>query len=502
MRGGWVVRYRLIEFQKVHPQFVILPEATIRIVHQATYSSKCSPSYEAESKAKANMGSSRKRAAIILAAGKSTRMKSARPKVLHEVGGQSMLAWAAALARSTGAGKIVAVIGGANTDVRAAAEDLGLDIAVQEPQLGTGHAVLAAKDALMDFNGEVVVLYADTPLIRPETLEGVFAALETADVAVLGFEPEDPGTYGRLIEEGGELFRIVEARDATPEEFVVGFCNSGVMATAAKNMFAALAKVDNDNAKGEYYLTDIVGILKDAGKRAVAVAANADEVLGVNNRSDLALAEQAFQARKRTGMMDAGVTLRDPASICFSFDTEIAPDADIGANVVFGPGVRIGSGTVIHPFCHLEGAKIARNVQIGPFARLRPGTEMATGSRAGNFVETKKAKIGKNSKINHLSYIGDAKLGEKVNIGAGTITCNYDGFNKHVTTIEDGVFVGTHSSLVAPLTIGAGAYLATGGVITTNVPRNALALARSRQTNKEGWAKRYRDARSKKTGNV
>ena len=439
------------------------------------------------------------RAAVILAAGKSTRMKSSRSKVLHHVGGRSMLSWTAALARSVGVTKCVCVVGEANQDVREEAESLGLDIAIQEPQLGTAHAVLAAKEALSDFHGNVAVLYADTPLIETETVEQVFESLKAgSDVVVLGFEPDEPGAYGRLITQGDELLAIVEAKEATPEQLAVRLCNSGVMAASREDMFAALDKVDNENAKGEYYLTDIVEIMRDSGKTARAVSASETEVMGVNSRPDLALAEAAFQNRMRERAMAAGVTLRDPATTFFSYDTEVENDAEIGANVVFGPGVSIAKHAVIHPFCHLEGAKIGEGAQIGPFARLRPGTEMGAKSKAGNFVETKKAKIGKGSKINHLSYIGDAEVGEGANIGAGTITCNYDGYFKHRTVIGDGAFVGTNSSLVAPVEIGKGAYLGSGGVITKDVPEGALAVARAEQVNKEGWADRYNAAQAKR----
>lgn len=440
-----------------------------------------------------------RRATIILAAGKSTRMKSATSKVLHHVGGRSMLAWVADLSRSVGAERIVCVVGEANADVRKAAEELGLEIAVQEPQLGTGHAVLAAKDALSDFDGNVVVLCADAPLFTQATVEGVYESLEAgADVSVLGFVPEEPGAYGRLITDGDQLLAIVEAREATPEQLKVTVCNSGMMAGSRTHLFETLDQVTNDNAKGEYYLTDVVEITRNMGKRAVAVNADAAEVLGVNSRYDLATAEVSFQAHMRRQMMEAGVTLRDPNSTYFSYDTEIEADADIGANVVFGPGVKIAKDAIIHPFCHIEGTQIGEKAIIGPFARLRPGTVMGKGTKVGNFVETKKAKIGKGSKINHLSYIGDAVLGENVNVGAGTITCNYDGYFKYQTTIEDDVFVGTNSSLVAPVTLGKGAFLGSGGVITKDVPADALALARSEQTNKNGWAKRYHSAQSKK----
>ncbi|WP_017931025.1 bifunctional UDP-N-acetylglucosamine diphosphorylase/glucosamine-1-phosphate N-acetyltransferase GlmU [Robiginitomaculum antarcticum] len=448
------------------------------------------------------MSKHKQRAAIILAAGKSTRMKSARSKVLHNVGGRSLLAWVADLARQAGADKVVCVVGEHNNDVRAAAETLGLDIAVQEPQHGTGHAVLCAKGAMGDFDGDMIVLCADAPLIRAQTLADVFAALDDgADIAVLGFIPDDAGAYGRLVTQDGDLLKIVEAKEASDEELAVNLCNSGIMAGNAAIMFDALSKVTNDNVKGEYYLTDVVEIGRSAGHKIAAVtAADPDEVVGVNSRTDLAIAETSFQRRKRAAIMDNGVTLRDPETTYFCYDTQIESDAEIGANVVFGPNVTIASGAVIHPFCHIEGTQIGENAQIGPFARLRPGTVMGEGSKAGNFVETKKSIIGKGSKINHLSYIGDAEVGEGANIGAGTITCNYDGYNKHKTIIGDGVFVGSNSSLVAPVTLGAGAYLGSGGVITKDVPVDALAVARAVQVNKEGWAKRYRtaqDARKK-----
>ena len=440
------------------------------------------------------------RAAVILAAGKSTRMKSKHSKVLHPVGGRSMLAWVAALAKSVGVERIICVVGESNADVRAEALDLGLEIAVQEPQRGTGHAVICAREAVGDFEGHLAILYADTPLIQTDTLERVFTALEGsdagggADVAVLGFEPEDPAAYGRLITQSGELLAIVEAKEATPQELKVGLCNSGVMAATATDMFSALERVTDDNAKGEYYLTDIVEILRGDGRKAVAVKADETEVLGVNSRPDLALAEASFQTLTRQAMMDSGVTLQDPATTYFSYDTQIAADATIGANVVFGPGVKIAAHATIHPFCHIEGTVIGEGAVVGPFARLRPGTELGARTKVGNFVETKKAVVGKGSKINHLSYIGDAVIGEGVNIGAGTITCNYDGYFKHVTTIKDGAFIGTNSSLIAPVTIGKGAFLGSGGVISNDVPDGALALARAKQENKQGWADRYHKA--------
>lgn len=440
-----------------------------------------------------------KRAAIILAAGKSTRMKSSRSKVLHSVGGRTLLDWVCDLARSVGVDKTVCVVGAHNTDVRAHAEKLGLEICVQEPQQGTADAVLAAKQAMAGFDGHVIVLCADAPLITRQTVLDSFKALEDgADAVAVGFKPEEGASYGRLIVENDTLTRIVEAKEASPAELLINYCNAGVVAADCGHLFAALDLVDDNNAKKEFYLTDVFEITGKMGKKSVAVEASCDEVLGINSRADLALAEAAFQNRMRRDMMNKGVTLRDPQSIIFAWDTDLEPDVEVGANVVFGPNVSVKSGTVIHPFSHIEGANIGGNAQIGPFARLRPGTQMADETKIGNFVETKKTSIGKGSKINHLSYIGDATIGEDVNIGAGTITCNYDGYNKHQTTIEDGAFIGTHSSLIAPVTIGAGAYLGTGGVITKNVPADALALARAPQVHKEGWGKRYRTAQAAK----
>ena len=320
------------------------------------------------------MDKTRKRAAVILAAGKSTRMQSERSKVLHEVGGLSMLAWVARLARSVGADKIVTVVNAGRSDVRDEAERLGLEIAIQEPQLGTGHAVLAAKEHLADFDGDMVVLYADTPLIQSDTLVGIFNTLDDfAHVAVLGFEPEEPGAYGRLIVENGRLMKIVEAKDASAKELEVRLCNSGVMAASCENMFGALAKVGNENAKGEYYLTDVVGILRNArAKSRQQLPPIPQKFLGVNSRIDMAKAERAFQNRARLAMMNEGVTLRDPESIYFSHDTQIAADAEVGANVVFGPGVSIEAGAIIHPFCHIEGAHIGRGCTDRPVRAPTP----------------------------------------------------------------------------------------------------------------------------------
>ncbi|MEP4052466.1 MAG: bifunctional UDP-N-acetylglucosamine diphosphorylase/glucosamine-1-phosphate N-acetyltransferase GlmU [Litorimonas sp.] len=438
-----------------------------------------------------------RRAAIILAAGKSTRMKSSRSKVLHPVGGRPMIDWVTALARGAGVEKIVCVVGKGNADVRAAAEARGLDIAIQEPQKGTGHAVQCAKEALAGFDGQVVVLYADTPLISGPTLSRVFDAFETHAMSVLGFEAEDPGAYGRLVTSGTDLHAIVEAKECSEEQLQITLCNSGVVAASAADLFSACDRVTNDNIKGEYYLTDIVEILRGDGKTATVVHASEAEVLGVNDRKDLSNAEAAFQAVMREAAMKAGVSLKHPETVFFSYDTVLEPDVTVDANVVFGPGVTVRRGATIHAFSHLEGAYVGEGANVGPFARLRPGTKLLEGTKVGNFVETKKSVIGKGSKINHLSYVGDAELGENVNVGAGTITCNYDGYNKHKTTIGDGAFVGSNSSLVAPISIGSGAFLGSGGVVTKDVPDDALALARSNQINKEGWGARFRAVQDK-----
>lgn len=438
-----------------------------------------------------------KRAAIILAAGKSTRMKSSRSKVLHPIGGRPMIEWVTNLAKGAGIERIVCVVGEDNADVRAAAEDLGLDIAVQEPQMGTGHAVQCAKAALDGFDGQVVVLYADTPLISGKTLSRVFEAFETHALAVLGFDAADPAAYGRLVTQGADLHAIVEAKECTTEQLKISLCNSGVVAASASDLFSACDRVTNDNKKGEYYLTDIVEILRGDNKGATVVHASEAEVLGVNDRRDLANAEAAFQAVMREAAMVSGVSLKHPETVYFAYDTILEPDVTVEANVVFGPGVTVRRGATIHAFSHLEGADVGEGASVGPFARLRAGTVLAENAKVGNFVETKKASIGRGSKINHLSYVGDAELGDNVNIGAGTITCNYDGYKKHKTTIGDGAFIGSNSSLVAPVTIGAGAFLGSGGVVTKDVPDDALALARADQVNKLGWGARFRAVQEK-----
>ena len=440
------------------------------------------------------------RAAIILAAGLGTRMRSELPKCLHPVAGRPMVEWTIALARDCGAQHIVTVYGKKSPQVDVAGKNAGTLTALQDPPLGTGHAVRAAEEAMAGFDGFAIVLYGDTPLIRADTVERVFAALEDgASVAVLGFEPEEPGAYGRLIEdENGALLKIVEAKDATPGELEVRLVNSGVLAARSDLLFDLLSKVTNNNANKEYYLTDVVGLAVDRGLKAVAVRGSADEVLGVNSRADLALAGAAFQARRRVEAMAEGATLVDPDTVYFAADTQLGRDVLIEPHVFFGPGVVVEDNAVVRAFSHLEGCTLRAGAEVGPYARLRPGADIGPNARVGNFVEVKKSRLGAGAKVSHLSYIGDADIGAKANIGAGTITCNYDGFGKHKTIVGDGAFIGSNSSLVAPVTIGAGAFTGSGGVITEDVPDDALALGRAKQVNKDGWAARFRAAMQKR----
>ncbi len=430
-------------------------------------------------------------AVVILAAGQGTRMKSPLPKVLHPVAGRSMLGHVLAAARALAPARLVVVTRPDAEDIAKAAAPA--DIAVQHEQRGTGHAVLAAADALKGFTGDVLILYADTPLLTVETLRRVLAARDTASVAVLGFTPADPGPYGRLVTgDDGSLTAIIEAKDATPDQAAIGFCNSGVMAADAETLFRLLPRVGSNNAKNEIYLTDVIALAVSENLKAAAVEGAADEVLGVNSQAELAEAEAAFQSRARLAHMTAGVTLADPSTTYFAADTEIGPGTWVGQNVVFGPGVKIAGGVTVKPFSHLEGVTIAKGAIVGPFARLRPGAVLGEDTHVGNFCEIKEATLGKGTKVNHLSYIGDASLGAGVNIGAGTITCNYDGFFKYRTTIEDGVFIGSNASLVAPVTIGRNANTAAGSVITKDVAPDALGITRAPQVEKPGWAARFR----------
>ncbi len=434
-------------------------------------------------------------AAVILAAGKGTRMKSASPKPLHEVGDMSLLAHAMGYAESLSPQRVAVVVGHGAEAVEDAARALRPDvmIAEQEPQLGTAHAVLAAREALEGFEGDVFVLYADTPFIRPETLAKMAVERRKgAAVVVLGFEAADPAGYGRLIVENDQLEAIVEEKEATPSEKSVRLCNSGVMCIDGVQALALLNRVKNDNAKGEYYLTDIVGLARLRNLRCAVVTCDEAETLGVNSRADLAVAETALQQRLRSGAMANGATLIAAETVFFSADTRIAPDVVVEPNVVFGPGVSVEAGARIRAFSHLENCHVATNAIIGPYARLRPGAEIGEHARVGNFVEIKNAKLGAGAKANHLSYIGDASVGAGANLGAGTITCNYDGFLKHRTEIGENAFIGSNSALVAPVRVGDGAYVGSGSVVTRDVEEDALAISRARQENKPGLAAKLR----------
>jgi bifunctional UDP-N-acetylglucosamine pyrophosphorylase/glucosamine-1-phosphate N-acetyltransferase len=442
---------------------------------------------------------SRARAAIILAAGQGTRMKSELPKVLHPVGGRAMLDWAVASARGLGAERVVVVVGAHAPQVREhAAKAVGEGgVAVQDPPLGTGHAVRAAESALAGFDGDVVVFYADGPLVRPQSLASLFEA-RGSGLSVLAFRAANPFGYGRLIADAdGRLLRIVEEKDASDEERRVDLCNSGVLCADAKTLFHLLGMVRNDNAKGEYYLTDVVALARSAGFATSIVEGEEAEVLGVNSRVELAQAEAAFQARTRRVMMEAGVTLIDPQTVFFSYDTEIAADVVIEPNVYFGPGVKIAKGARIKAFSHIEGAEIGESAQVGPFARLRPGTKLGPKVKIGNFVEIKNAVFGERAQASHLTYVGDADIGARANLGAGTITCNYDGFDKYRTTIGEDAFIGSDTALVAPVSVGARAYTGSGSVITKDVPDGALAVARGKQREIEGWADAFRAKKQK-----
>ncbi len=437
------------------------------------------------------------RAAIILAAGMGTRMKSSTPKVLHKVGGRPMMAWTKALADELGCERVIIVVGPHFQDVKDAAIALvGADnVCVQPEQNGTATAVQAAAPALKDFQGDVIVLYADTPLIPQDVAMGAFDALANgASITVLGFETDEPGGYGRLIlgEDGG-LDRIVEAKDASPEEYAVKLCNSGVMAAPWPLMSELLGEVKNDNAKGEYYLTDLVGLARARGLKAHATPCREDHVLGVNSRVQLAEAEAVFQDRMRTAFMESGVGMIAPETIWFSHDTQLGQDVYLEPNIVFGPGVKVEDGVSIRAFSHLEGAHIATGAVVGPYARLRPGADIGEDVRIGNFVEVKNTKMEKGAKANHLSYLGDGSVGANANIGAGTIFCNYDGYFKYKTTVGENAFVGSNSALVAPVTIGDNAMVGSGSVVTKDVEVGALALARGAQVNKAEWSKRFHE---------
>ena len=431
-------------------------------------------------------------AIVILAAGKGTRMVSDLPKALHKIGHATLLEHAMRSALTVKPEKIIVVVGHQAKMVANAARkiDDAVVIAEQKEQLGTAHAVSQAEKALSGFNGDIIVLYADTPFIEPETINTIKEARKNADLVVLGFETTDPARYGRIITVEQDIRKIVEFKDASEAERKLTLCNSGVLAGAASLIFSLIGQIKNENAASEYYLTDCIELAKAQGKSAIVVRCSEEETLGINSRQDLALAEAEFQKKARKNHTQNGVTLLAPETVFFALDTEIGPDTIVEQNVVFGPDVTISSGAKIKSFSHLEGAHVSEGAIVGPFARLRPGSEIGAKARVGNFVEVKKAVIGDNSKINHLSYIGDATIGTETNIGAGSVTCNYDGVMKHQTTIGDGAFIGSNTMMVAPITIGKDAMTASGSVITKDVPEAALALGRGTQENKPRLARK------------
>ena len=432
---------------------------------------------------------------IILAAGEGTRMKSALPKVLHPVGGLPVVSHVLRTVQGFGS-KVAVVVGPGHEAVEAAVTrfEAMAHISRQEQRLGTAHAVQQARAAYETAPGHVLVLYADTPLVTAETIGSIVAKLDDgADMVVVGFRPGDPTGYGRLLTEGDRVRAIREHKDATEAERQIGLCNSGIIGFRGDALRGVIDRIGNENAKGEYYLTDAVELATGDGRRVDFIEADAAELVGVDNREKLSEAEATFQQFKRKKIMAAGVTLRDPNSVWFSWDTEIGRDVTIFPNVVFGPGVKVADDVEIRAFCDIEDAVIGEGSSIGPFARIRGGAQLGPDVHLGNFVEVKKSKIGAGTKAGHLSYLGDAEIGTKTNIGAGTITCNYDGVNKDKTIIGDNVFIGSNASLVAPVKIGDGAYTASGSVITQDVPADALALGRARQENKPGYAPKLRD---------
>src|SRR5882724_3487742 len=437
---------------------------------------------------------------IVLAAGEGTRMRSSTPKVLHPVAGQSLLAHVLQAAPNGANASLAVVIGPGHQAVADEVARARPDAAIfeQRERLGTAHAVLAARDAIRRGADDLLVVFGDTPLISAGTLERMRAPLKNgAALTVLGFRAADPTGYGRLLVEGDRLVAIREQADASLEEKAITLCNAGVMAFDGHRALEILEKIGNANTKGEYYLPDAVAIVRDMGLQSSVIETSEDEVRGINTKAQLAEAEQVMQARLRQAALDAGVTMTAPETVYLAADTTFGNDVTIEPFVVIGPGVSIGDGAVIYSFSHIVQASIGKKASIGPYARLRPGTSLGEGARIGNFVETKAATLEAGVKVNHLSYIGDAHIGANANIGAGTIICNYDGFDKHRTTIGKGAFVGSNSSLVAPVKIGDGAYVGSGSVITKDVPDDALAVERSQQTNREGGAKRYREMKTK-----
>jgi len=443
-------------------------------------------------------------AVIVLAAGKGTRMKSARPKVLHQVGGRALIGHIGAELAALAPAKIVLVIGpgddAVTAAVQAAAPGIAVEAVVQRERLGTGHAALQAQAALGDFKGDILVALGDAPFVSARTfarLRGELARPERPAVSVLGVRLADPAAFGRLVcAPDGTLTQIVEAKDADAATKRIDFVNTGVMAFAGDGFFDLLGRIEPNNAQKEFYLTDAIALARAAGRVARALEGSADEWLAANDRAELATLEAAFQAKMRRAAMLAGATLVDPASVWFSYDTKIGADTIVYPSVFFGPGSTIGANVEIKGFCHFEGCEVADGAIVGPFARLRPGAKIGAGAHIGNYVEIKNADVAPGAKINHLSYIGDASVGSDANVGAGTITCNYDGFGKFRTEIGAGAFVGSNSALVAPVKIGAGAIVAAGSVVTNDVPSDALVVARGRAETRAGWAKKFRERRA------
>ncbi len=438
-----------------------------------------------------------KTAVIVLAAGLGTRMKSALPKVLHPLAGRPMIAHLMETVDGLEPEDVCVVVGDFMDAVSEAVAPF--PTAVQSERLGTAHAVLTARDGIGDFDGDVLVLFGADPLITLATLEDLLEVRREhgAAVAVLGFRPEDPGLYGRLVtDEDGRLEAIVEAKDASEEQLAIGLCNSGVMAIDGRRLWGLLDRVGNDNAKGEYYLTDIVALTRADGLDCVVSEGDPDELIGVDSRADLAEAEAILQDRLRLNAMENGVTMTDPTTVFLSHDTDLGRDVHIGPNVFFGPGVRVGEGARIDAFCHLEGATVRPGATVGPFARLRPGTNVGEGAKVGNFVEVKNAILEPGAKVSHLTYIGDAHVGEGANIGAGTITCNYDGYFKSKTIIGKGAFIGSNTALVAPVNVGDGAVIGAGSTIGKDVESDALAVTRAPQKHLQGWARVNRERKS------
>lgn len=435
-------------------------------------------------------------AAVILAAGQGTRMKSSKHKVLHPLAGQPMLFHLLDSLDAAGISRRVVIVGAVGEQVEAAVAGRGVEIAWQREQLGTAHAALQARETLADHDGIVIVCFGDTPLLSADTVARLAARLDAPDapaVAVLGFRPADAAAYGRIIaDDAGNIAKMVEYKDASADERAVDLCNSGVTAVHSRDLWALLDRVGNANAAGEYYLPDIVMLAIADGRGAIVIETAADEVAGINSRAELAAVEGAWQAKRRSQAMADGVTLIAPDTVFFAHDTRLGRDVTIEPNVVFGPGVTIADNVTIHAFSHLEGATVASKADVGPYARLRPGAALGEGSRVGNFVEVKNTTLGVGAKANHLTYLGDATVGANVNIGAGTITCNYDGYFKYRTVIGEGAFIGSNSALVAPVKIGDGALVAAGSTVTRDVEADALVLVRPERADHPGWAKRFR----------